>query len=397
MTINLYICIKNPFTERDFNRMGIAELSKNFNLKIFDCTPWLLPKALKTRGNKVFKHPSRVEISSLQDLIKAIQSDGGYILDFVGQFSPRAILMFAVFRIRKIHIVVMDSGAYSAPDNFFVARSFTKKIFDALRHGGIMLHLMARINWLLIKILPNQRPYIAFVSGDAWRTVSRFLSAEKKIPAHSFDYEVYRRLNGVSDNTNESTDGPFAVYLDEDVTGHEDNVEMGLAAPASSDEYYPSLSRFFDRYESVSGHRIIIAAYPGRESSQLNKQFRDREICYNQTAKLVKNASIIFAHASTAISFAVLWKKPIIFLTSKQILKSWYQPWIEAPQILLKAPLINIDSSASFILSDLPFIDLLSYDQYVKAFIKATNSAEQPLWNIVCRTLLLEGDHNIGR
>jgi len=187
MTTNLYICIKNPFTERDFNRMGIAELSNHFNLKIFDCTPWLLPKALKTRDHKVFHHPSRVEICSLRDLIKAIQSDGGYVLDFVGQFSPKAILMFAVLKKKKIRIVVMDSGAYPVPDIFVVPRFITKKIVNALKHGGFKMHVMAIINRLIIKIIPNQRPDIAFVSGDAWRTESRFLSAYKKIPAHSCD------------------------------------------------------------------------------------------------------------------------------------------------------------------------------------------------------------------
>ena len=389
MTTNLYICIKNPFTERDFNRMGIAELSNRFNLKIFDCTPWLLPKAFKTRGDKVFHHPSRVEICSLRDLIKAVQCDGGYVLDFVGQFSPKAILMFAVFQVKKIRIVVMDSGAYPATDIFVAPRSVAKKIFDALRHGGFILHLMARINWLLIKILPNQRPYIAFVSGDAWRTESRFLSAYKKIPAHSFDYEVYRAEEATGENISNLNSMPYAVYLDEDIAGHEDNLEMGLAAPASADQFYPVLSRFFDKYQLISGQRILIAGYPG-EKSQLINHFQGREIRYKQTAQLVKGASLVFAHASTAISFAILWKKPIIFLTSKQIAKSWYQPWIEAPQLLLKSPLINIDGNYPFDLGGLHTIDIASYNSYINCFIKAVDSPNDSLWNIVQKTLLQE-------
>ena len=383
---NLYICIKNPFTERDFKRMGIAELSSKFNLKIFDCTPWLLPKAFKTRGNKVFHHPSRVEIFSLRDLVKAIHSDGGYVLDFVGQFSPRAILMFAVFRIKKIRIVVMDSGAYPPPDIFLAPRSTAKKMFDTLRHGGFILHLIARINRLLIKILPNQNPYIAFVSGDAWRAESRFIGAHKKIPAHSFDYETYRAQEAIGENFIDISAMPYAVYLDEDITGHEDNLEMGVAAPASADVYYPALSRFFDRYQLISGQRIIIAGYPS-EKSQLETNFQDREIQYKQTAQLVKGASLVFAHASTAISFAVLWKKPIVFLTSKQIAKSWYQPWIEAPQLLLKSPLINIDESHPFDLRGLHAIDIASYNSYINFFIKAVDSPNDSLWNIVQKAL----------
>jgi hypothetical protein len=387
MTNNLYICIKNPFTERDFNRMGIAELSKYFNLKIFDCTPWLLPKAFKTRGNQIFHHPSRIEIFSLQDLVKAINSDGGYVFDFVGQFSPKAILMFAVFQVKKIRIVVMDSGAYPAPEIFFAQRSVAKKIFDALRHGGFMLHLMARINKLLIKLLPNQNPYIAFVSGEAWRNESRFISADKKIPAHSFDYEAYRAQEASDEKFINLDALPYAVYLDEDITGHEDNLEMGLAAPASADQYYPALSQFFDMYQLISSQRILIAGYPG-EKSKFKNHFKDREIRYQQTAQLVKGASLVFAHASTAISFAILWKKPIIFLTSNQIAKSWYQPWIEAPQLLLKARLINIDACCAQDLGDLQAIDIASYNSYKNYFIKSLESQNDSLWNIVKTTLL---------
>ena len=297
--------------------------------------------------------------------------------------------MFAIFQIRKIRIVVMDSGAYPSPDIFVAPRSVTKKIFDALKHGGFKLHLIARINRLLIKVLPNQKPYIAFVSGRAWQTESRFLSADKKISAHSFDYEVYRDQEAASENFIDLNSTPYAVYLDEDIAGHEDNLEMGLAAPVSADQFYPALLRFFDRYQSISGRRILIASYPG-EKSQLTNYFQGREIRYRQTAQLVKGASLVFAHASTAISFAVLWKKPIVFLTSKQIAKSWYQPWIEAPQLLLKSPLINIDENYSHDLGDLQTIDVASYNSYEKSFIKAADSPNDSLWNIVQKTLLLE-------
>jgi hypothetical protein len=297
--------------------------------------------------------------------------------------------MFAVFQVKKIRIVVMDSGAYPAPDIFFAQRSVEKKIFDALRHGGFMLHLMARINRLLIKLLPNQNPYIAFVSGEAWRNESRFVSADKKIPAHSFDYEVYRAKEASGEKFINLDAMPYAVYLDEDITGHEDNLEMGLAAPASADQFYPALSQFFDMYELISSQRILIAGYPS-EKSKFKNHFQDREIRYQQTAQLVKNASIVFAHASTAISFAVLWKKPIIFLTSTEISRSWYQPWIDTPQLLLKSRLINIDQNHSCDLSDFQAIDIASYNSYENCFIKAVDSPNDSLWNIVQKTLLQE-------
>lgn len=381
----LYICIKNPFTERDFERMGIAALSASFSLRILDCTAWLMPSAFLTRHSGGYSHPAVTTIRSLAEFRRAL-GDGGFALDYVGQFSPQAILMFDALRRAGVALVVVDSGAYPPPDSVVHQRSWARKIVDAVRHGGLRAHLVARINRLLLRCLPDQRPQFALVSGDRWRNEQRFADARCHVPAHSFDYERYRVIRDEVPLPEAGVPGSYAVYLDEDIAGHEDNAEMGLATPATHARFYPALATLFDQFEAASGMRVVIAGYPCRRDAQQDR-FAGRQVLVGKTAELIRDAGLVFAHASTAISFAVLWQRPLVFLTSGEIAASWYQAWIEAPAKLLRACGASVDEPLA---ADWPVwlkIDVAAYAGYRRQFIKADDSPDESLWTILARTL----------
>ena len=93
MKPSLYLCLKNPFSARDFERMGVAALSAYFDVRILDCTNWLMPVAARTRTTDLFDVLGLQRISSLGQFKMAL-SDAGYAIDYVGQFYPQEILMF---------------------------------------------------------------------------------------------------------------------------------------------------------------------------------------------------------------------------------------------------------------------------------------------------------------
>lgn len=374
----LYLCIKNPFTERDLGRMGVAFLERHFDLRILDCTPWLMPVAYQNRGSRQIAHPRLRTIRNLREFKSRIDI-GGYAVDYVGQFSPASILMFDALRARGIKLVVIDSGAYPLPDVVLKPRSLPQKIAHAFLHGGLRLHLNARINRLLLRALPDQRPDFALVAGSWWQHDPRFNGARRKIEAHSFDYE--RLLETESSNTSPLVAGKYAVYLDEDISDHEDNAEMDMAAPASAARFYPALSALFDAFEARAGMRVVIAGYPSRAAEPPGR-FGAREVVYNGSAELIRHADLVFAHASTAISFAVLWRRPLVFLTSSEIRASWYQPWIAAPQKLLGACLVDVDADPMSSASQWQHIDESAYADYRHTFIKSPASPDKSLWEI---------------
>lgn len=374
----LYICVKNPFCERDMERMGVEALEKHFDVQILDCTAWLMPKALATRGASKIKRENLRHIHSLREFKAAIgDCCGGFAVDYVGQFSIKAVLLFHTLKIRGFKLVVVDSGSYPSPDVALGKRSYLEKFLDAYRHGVLRQILNEKFIKLLLRVLPDQVPDFALVAGNSWKLDARFRSAAIKIPAHSFDYEIYRSLRGLV----QERSADYAVYLDETIAGHEDNAELGFPEPATASRFYPALKKFLDGFETSSGMPVVVAGYPSLNQANCLGNFAQREVVYGKTAPLIRDAKLVFAHASTAISYAVLWRKPIVFLTSSEISNSWYQPWIEAPRSLLKASVVDIDDFAfDAAPKEWESVDAKSYERYEASYIKSKESPDSSLW-----------------
>lgn len=374
----LYICVKNPFCERDMERMGIEALEKHFNVQILDCTAWLMPKALATRGASKINRKNLQHIHSLRELKAAMgERCSGFALDYVGQFSIKAVLLFHTLKARGVKLIVVDSGSYPSPDAALGKRSYLEKFVDAYRHGVLRQILNGKFIRLLLRVLPDQAPDFALVAGNSWKLDARFCSAAIKIPAHSFDYEIYRNLRGLVQDRS----ADYAVYLDETIAGHEDNAELGFPEPATVSRFYPALKKFLDGFEASSGMPVVVAGYPSFNQANSLKNFAQREVVYGKTASLIRDAKLVFAHASTAISYAVLWRKPIVFLTSGEILNGWYQPWIEAPCSLLNRPMVNIDDSTfDTAPKEWRSVDVRLYERYEASYIKSNESPESSLW-----------------
>jgi hypothetical protein len=115
--------------------------------------------------------------------------------------------------------------------------------------------------------------------------------------------------------------------------------------------------------------------------------FGGRKLTNRKSAELVKDSKFVLAHDSTAISFAALWKVPLIIITTNQIERSIYSS-MEAITQVLQTSRVNIDNS----FTDIDYIknahNLVSrYDNYVGKFIKSKGSSFDNSVNILIKGL----------
>ena len=89
-------------------------------------------------------------------------------------------------------------------------------------------------------------------------------------------------------------------------------------------------------------------------------------------------------HASTSMSFAVLFRKPVVFLTSNELDQSWYGPTIKDFAKLMNSQIINISDELNkpLDIERLSKIDEAKYKYYLDEYIKMPNSPDLPLWKI---------------
>lgn len=379
----LLLLLKNPFSPRDYERMGIDALRQRFELSILDCSSWLMPQTMLRR--KV--HPpicdEVVQINSLKAFRRFVaKTPAGVAMDYVGQFSAQAIILFHLLKRAGFKIAVLDSGSVALPKEWRRVSLSGRGLVYAYKSRVLSRALNKLGRSLLLRALPDQSPDIALVAGTSWKSNPRFVSAETKILAHSFDYEKFRRVNAEGPVSGEPG---WALYIDENLPSHEDNGELGYEIPVTFERFSISIKRFFDEFEQESGLRIRIAAYPASRSDEYYKKlFGDRDVVFGQTAELIKGAAVVFAHASTAISFAVLWRRPLVFLVSEELRNSWYMPWVLAPQRVLQAPLVDIDdaSARSALVRASLAINADTYALYENTYLRAHAAPDESIWEI---------------
>lgn len=203
---------------------------------------------------------------------------------------------------------------------------------------------------------------------------------------HALDYDIFlenRETKGHIDNK--------AVFIDPGEPQFRcDDVVIGGRPPTLTKErYYPSICRFFDAVEKESGIRVEIAAHPRSRHELYPDYFGKRLTVRDRTFQMIKDARFIITHFSTAVNFAVLLKKPIIFITTDEFEAGLYG---ESPNIasvassLGKKP-INIDREFHIDWGEELIVNEPLYDTYENYYIKKKGTEDLNSWQILVHRL----------
>ena len=102
-----------------------------------------------------------------------------------------------------------------------------------------------------------------------------------------------------------------------------------------------------------------------------------------QSATLVKNARLVILHGSASAFFPVLFRKPMLFVTTDEISKTNFAADIQAFATFFGKKPLNISKELHIDLKDELVVDEMKYAQFQNDFIKAEGSEELPYWQIV--------------
>jgi hypothetical protein len=113
--------------------------------------------------------------------------------------------------------------------------------------------------------------------------------------------------------------------------------------------------------------------------------FGEFPIEYGNTAELVQRCQAVVCHDSTAIQFGVLFAKPLIFVTTDELMLSYEGRSIakvasefgKSPVNLDRPDLRTVDWRREV------SVDPRKYADYRNKYVKTDGSPEMPLWDIV--------------
>ena len=104
----------------------------------------------------------------------------------------------------------------------------------------------------------------------------------------------------------------------------------------------------------------------------------------DQTFELIKQASVVVSHGSTALQWAVIMRLPIILVTTDEMNKSIFQRTTEAFAFALGKDVINLNRiPKKYDWKSQLFVDETKYQNYFETYVKQPGTPERPVWESV--------------
>jgi hypothetical protein len=374
MNQKLTLFVESPFSGRDYDRFGVDILRKYFDVQVLDLTPWINPHFWKLHANIAHSFSGYHAVSDFGAIVGLLPGTDAAI-DILGS-GVKADRLRRYLKKAGIPRAIQILGLLPP----LPAKSLWQKILDLRFRSNVPLVLASvALRGLMNRLYRRPDPEIAVLSGKDCLKVHGIQDA-RHIWTHSYDYDIYL---GVRDSVFKPRK-PYVVYTDEDCAFHTDFAHNHQAPLVKAENFYPALMRFFTAFEVATGMEVVIAAHPRSRWDLYGSFLEGRRPVMGQTAQLISGASLVFAHASTSISYAVLFGVPVVLLTSDEMDKSAYLEELQVRADLLRTKIINIDHVGA----RMPYGDLLlkpdagRYSEYRERFIKRSGTPDMPCWEI---------------
>jgi len=365
MIKTILILVENNFSQRDYERFGVDYFKqKGFDVEIFDLTYLINPELYQKN------HLDSVQIcypqNFFQFFIEIYKKKHSHFIAHLGNGKIINHFIYATLFFCKIAYTKTKLAPH--PYTGIILKTLIDKFFSAAKNPyKLILYFFSRL-------LPLDTPKYYLLAGT--QTISKYLNT-KVIHTGSMDYQLFSRYSQFPPQQK------HIVFLDEFEPFHPDYKRSKEPNPISPEKYYPLLSSFFLKIELIYGQKVIIAAHPRADETLYKFFFNNRCIKKGITAELVRDASLVLAHSSTAISFAVLWKKPIILLTLDSFEKIYQGPLMNYIQKTLDLTKVNIVKEVP---TEIPVPNVEKYSEYINRFILSDRAKVYSPWEALIQT-----------
>lgn len=375
--------IDQPFDERNYERFGPRFWSmRGWEVEVWDMTPWAHPdvwRSFLAQGGKPHAISGYLAVTSKRQLAQRLATCGSirYFIDLAGD-NYYSIWAKMSLQHAGVSRIVCAVGTIPVPDRPPV--SMLRKLGQVLAKGprGAFKWLSSAAVQRLV--VPRIATGVAVVSGE--QSMAGVGNCAAVIRAHNFDYDRYLSLK----QSSPPVAGDYAVFIDQDYCFHIEYVYQSIRPIVTPQRYFPAVRRGLELISAALGIGMRIAAHPRASYHQRNLDcFGEFPIEYGRTAELIRDCRFVVCHDSTAIQWAVLFEKPLIFVTTGELKQAYEGRSIAKVAAELGKSPVDLDRSD---LQDVDWkaelsVDASRYGAYRRHYVKTSASPEQPLWDIV--------------
>lgn len=379
-----------PF-DSDRRRLGIDALQGSFRVTVADLSPLLAPGR---RGG-----PAAPDIAEIRDYdgLDAFLAEKreAVFFDFVLGASPVTLKYGRLFRALRragIRYAAVLASALPVPSagNSGLAGRILFRLKSSAALPGYLAGLAAKRAMAALRArgLVYARPWRIYAvsrADAAGLAAACGLGDEVIRPVNSLDYSavIEARRQGL-----EPRAGGTCVLIDEDLVSSGDFAYAGLKALAA-EEFYPPLNAFLAKVRGELGLEPVIAAHPKAVPGELEKKYPGIRVIYGGTLRAVAEASLVLAHWSTALNFAVIFGKPALLLRSRAMQEKGLAGFVDTLAGALGARALPLDEALRAPLDFTPeSLPRSGYAAYLARYIKAEGTPETTAWEAIAADLL---------
>lgn len=378
------LLVESPFGAYDAERFGLHAESQAIDWTVADLTALIKPEFWAAYGKGSSKDPRVRVITSLDQFRELL---AGRLFDVAIDEIGTSMDAKAARRMviaKRLPRVRLRLGLL--PGDLLIQRSLRER-WTARRSQFGLVRLVRNILLIVPRRISSKIPPPDIALGSGSETQKDVPSNCPIIWAQSFDYEKARILDASSGHQ----EFAGAVFLDQNLGYHPDQAHSSLQSPVDVNRYYPQLREVFEVLER-HGLDVSIALHPKAVSDDVGNLFGKRRVVRGSSQQLLRGASLVLCHASASVSYAVIWRKPVLFLSSNELERSWYHGHIHEMARILKRPILNIDELGSIPAHDLRSmidrpVDESAYAEYEERFIRSKYSPDGGLWEIFANGL----------
>lgn len=346
-----------PLSKKVYDELCLSEYAKWYHTEYLDLSNFYY-QGIAVNNYKPYNNIYEVKSNSYIQIYNYLRSKNILYVVMHIPLTSRTFFLYFILKILNIDIIFYAIGYTPMSDN----AEYCINAHYLLNYKSYVKLLKKVIRKFLIITNCVAKPRYTFCAGE----VARLNHFKSSISFNSDDYEKSKIYN----NTFKSN---TCVFLDSYLPWHPDFKSLGINL-VDQYKYLHEINRFFDQIE-LGGDIVKIAAHP--KASYSNNEYCNREIFYDNTAKLVAEAKFVLAHTSTAINFAVLFKKPIVLIYNNDyynLYKDSYYSYLLKFSKVLSCNIINISNPIKYNFN--LDIDENAYNNYIRKYITENINGE---------------------
>ena len=287
-------------------------------------------------------------------------------ISFVQYLSNSAWMYSAIFTSQIPYVIAQNPNQPRLRKKGVDSKLIVEKTTKLVQRFNLRKLYEKPIQALEFAISKRQkRPALFALSYQASPNKSMAHLVGKKtdfIYTSSVDYKV-----ALASKETSPIEGEYALFVDQFFCHHTDFKTHHIVHHFKAEQYYPQVNKFLKQFSEYHHLPIVVAGHP-RRLGEYTDDF-DFPIILNKTADLVRHAKVVLVHFSTAISFSVIFNKPMCFLDAKMFDNSTVR--------------IELDRFADFFGADRIMIDKdyttenawtdpssINYEKYLEQYLK---------------------------